>query len=171
MMGVDFSKLWKYHKPTQKRFHFICIFTDDGIILRCIDARFSLPDLKSLWNSGLKIDHLESLMHKQNCRSDSTLFFQLYRKLHCAKSARQSSTLPSFKVIIIIGFWFAFEKTWSAEEQKKLQQQLKPNVRKNALHLGKRYILKANALKPCVQTIVYLVVKKGKGCIPPRYGH
>ena len=31
MMGVDFEVIMA---PTQKRFHFICIFTDDGIILR-----------------------------------------------------------------------------------------------------------------------------------------
>ena len=50
MMGVDFEVIMA---PTQKRFHFICIFTDDGIILRLRNKENDARDFSFL----IKTDH------------------------------------------------------------------------------------------------------------------
>ena len=88
-------------------------------------------------------------------RSDSTLYFFDYRKLHCAKSARQS-VLPSFKVIIIIGFWFAFEKPEALKQRWRTKEITTASTKreKKCSTFRKRYTKRANALKSCVQTIV-----------------
>ena len=88
MMGVDFEVIMA---PTQKRFHFICIFTDDGIILR-------------FTQQGKRCAIFSFLIKTDN------FVFELEDRVTLAVLTTTEATLckisqavTSFKVIIIIG--------------------------------------------------------------------